>query len=222
MAGALKGRALREFSRWGSLVGGMCLVALGIDFTARAGIGTTPISSLPFTASIITGLTFGQLTIALNCFFFFMQWALLGKRFRWKINLIQFPLVFLFGIMIDACMWAVGFIPQGSWYLSVAVNMAGNVILALGVVLEVYSCTTSLPGEGIVIAMSLAFRRPFAKLKVQFDWVLVALAAALGLVFAGQIIGIREGTVLSAVTTGFLVNAWQMLPALSRLEKFNS
>lgn len=51
------------------LIFGMFLAAFGIACTTRAGLGTTPISTVPYTASAITGLSFGTCTVILNFFF---------------------------------------------------------------------------------------------------------------------------------------------------------
>ena len=55
------------------LIFGMFLAAFGIACTTTAGLGTTPISTVPYTASAITGLSFGTCTVILNFF------SLLGR-----------------------------------------------------------------------------------------------------------------------------------------------
>lgn len=48
------------------------------------GLGTTPISTVPFTVGEITGLTFGEATFAVNILFVLVQWALLRSRFHYS------------------------------------------------------------------------------------------------------------------------------------------
>ena len=70
--------------RWLLLVWGMLVATAGIVFITRAGLGTTPISTVPFTVGEITGLTFGEATFAVNILFVLVQWALLRSRFHYS------------------------------------------------------------------------------------------------------------------------------------------
>ena len=102
---------MKQFvSRWGCLFIGMSSVAFGIAMTTRAGLGTTPLSSSPYTVTFFTPLTLGAASIGLNVFFFALLWAVMGKRFQFTRNLLQVPIVLLFGFLIDFFMWA---LPQG-------------------------------------------------------------------------------------------------------------
>ena len=51
-----------------------------------------------------------------------------------------------------------------------------------------------LPGEGLVNAIATHWKLDFGKIKVIFDWSLVAIAGGLSLYYFGTIEGIREGT----------------------------
>lgn len=98
---------MKQFvSRWGCLFIGMSSVAFGIAMTTRAGLGTTPLSSSPYTVTFFTPLTLGAASIGLNVFFFALLWAVMGKRFQFTRNLLQVPIVLLFGFLIDFFMWA--------------------------------------------------------------------------------------------------------------------
>lgn len=211
----------KALSRWVTLFCGMACVASGIAMATQAGIGTTPLSSVPYSLTFVTPYSFGELTIAMNIIFFFVQWALLGSRFKLRLNLLQVPLVLVFGFFIDAAMWVLSFVAPEAYGARLVQNTAGSALLALGIVLEVASYTTSLPGDGVVIAASMAFHKPFPRVKFVYDWTLVLIAAAIGLIFLGHPEGIREGTVLSAITTGLFAKLWQKFPPLRRLRESN-
>ncbi len=212
---------VRFWQRWGILILGMMSVSSGIALTTLAHLGTTPLSSVPFTATQLTGISLGNTTILMNIFFFIAQWILFGKSFQLKKNLLQVPLVILFGLFIDLAMWAVSFFAAEQYFWKIVQNMAGNAMLALGVVLEISSCTTALPGDGVVIAAGMRFRKPMGRVKLVTDWVLVAIAAVTGLIFAHEIIGLREGTVLSALTVGLFVSLWLRVRAFGKLKSRN-
>ena len=56
-----------------------------------------------------------------------------------------------------------------------------------------------------MLALAFRTRRNFGNLKVMVDAGMVASAALLGLICLGHIVGIREGTLLSASLTGFCI-----------------
>ncbi len=79
----------------------------------------------------------------------------------------------------------------------------------------------TLPGDGFVIEASKRFGISLGRMKAIFDWSLVAIACVLGLIFLGRIEGVREGTVISALTTGIFVRLWAKCPVFPKLVKFN-
>ena len=61
-------------------------------------------------------------------------------------------------------------------------------------------------GEAIVKAMSDTLRKEFGYVKVAFDIFCVSSSVVLSLIlFEGQIVGTREGTIISACVTGLVV-----------------
>ena len=84
-------------------------------------------------------------------------------------------------------------------------SLIGNVWLAAGIFLQVRSKTLVQPGEGAVLAISVVTRKAYGSNKVFFDFYLVLSAAVLGFFVLNEIVGIREGTLISAVLVGSLV-----------------
>lgn len=83
--------------------------------------------------------------------------------------------------------------------------------MALGVAFEVRSKSIPLPGEGLVIAVSVVSRQPFYRIKIGNDVTMVILAAIAGWVFLQVIYGIREGTIISAFVVGIFVKFFSKL-----------
>ena len=81
------------------LTAGMFVMALGIADVTLAGLGTTPISTVPLVTAEILGITFGEATFVVNCFFVLGQIVLLRRGYQ-LVNLLQIPLVFAFGFFI--------------------------------------------------------------------------------------------------------------------------
>ena len=59
----------------------------------------------------------------------------------------------------------------------------------------------------------------FGKIKVIFDWSLVAIAAVISLYYFGTIEGIREGTLVSAFATGMLVKFFMNMLLKIRIKR---
>ena len=119
--------------------------------------------------------------------------------------MMQLPAVLLFGIGIDFWMWVTAPLISENYFWQLCLCVAGSAVLGLGISLEIVCNATVLPGEGMVIAIAYKTRKIFANIKVLFDISLVIVAAILALVVLGEIVGLREGTVLSALFVGQFV-----------------
>lgn len=190
--------------RWLLLVWGMLVATAGIVFITRAGLGTTPISTVPFTVGEITGLTFGEATFAVNILFVLVQWALLRSRFHHS-SFFQIPIVSVFSWFIDLHMGWTAWIGDDPYVVRFLWGLLGNLFLAFGIYWQVASKTIVQPGEGMVLAFSVVLRKSFGTVKVWNDVTLVLLAVVLGFVCLGHVAGVREGTVVSAFLVGFLI-----------------
>lgn len=183
------------------LAAGLFIMAFGVAFSIRAGLGTSPISSLPYVLSLITPFTVGTATIALHVTLILLQILLLRRRYD-PIQLMQLPVALVFGMLTDFSVWALqGLVPAsypGRWVLCIL----GILLVGVGVSFEVTAGVVTLAGEGMVLAVCKVFPIPFARAKVGFDVTLVVLASALSLMFLGYLAGVREGTLAAALCVG--------------------
>ena len=175
----------------------MFTAALGVALTTVADLGTTPISTVPYVFTVLTGYSFGTTTFFVNIFLVAGQVLLLRRRFSlW--NLLQIPTVLIFGICIDLAMAIVSPHAPAGWWTGLLMSISGNFVL----VMQIRSKTIVQPGEGFVLAAAAVTRKSFGSIKIVNDVTLSLIAAGIGLVCAGELIGVREGTVLSAVLVG--------------------
>ena len=72
--------------------------------------------------------------------------------------------------------------------------MLGNVVLGLGVALEVFAGAAALPGEGLVLAVSTVLHKPFSSVKIANDVILVLLALLLSFPAAAEIGEFKSGS----------------------------
>lgn len=192
--------------RYGLLVIGLFFAALGVAFTKRGELGVSPISSVANVLSYqFTDLTLGSWLILWNCVLILGQILFLRRNFQ-PIQFLQIPLSFLFGWFTDFGMWLVSFLPVQVYAVRLLMVLAGTVVLGFGITLSVIADQIMNSGEAFVKAISDVTHEEFGTIKVVFDisCVLVALILSL-LFFEGSIVGTREGTIIAALCTGFVV-----------------
>ena len=187
--------------RYAGLCVALFICGLGVALVTNAHLGTSPITSLPYALTFMSPLSLGTTTFLCNLLFLLLQKILLGKQFG-LIQLMQLPAVFVFGIFIDFWMLVTAPLASGGYSLQLLLCVTGSAILGLGISLEIICNATVLPGEGLVIALAYRSRRPFANIKVLFDISLVITAVLLALGVLGEVVGLREGTMLSALLVG--------------------
>lgn len=202
------------------LLAGLSVMAFGVAFSIKADLGTSPISSVPYTVSLFSPLTVGTATIVMHCVFILLQILILRKNYH-LIQLMQLPVAFLFGYLTDFGVWAVQRIGYHGYWQQWLLCLAGILLVAVGVSLEVKAGVVVLAGEGVVLAICQVLPVKFGYMKVGFDVTLVVTACVLSMVFTGQIQGVREGTVAAAVMVGLIARQIGKILSKWNLEKIN-
>lgn len=180
--------------------------ALGVALTKRGELGVSPISSVANILSFrFSDLSLGTWLIIWNCMLILGQIILLRKNFQ-IIQLLQIPLSVLFGWFTDFGMWIASFIPATAYPVRLGLVFLGIAVLGFGIALSVIANVIMNAGEAFVKAIADVTGKEFGNVKVVFDVSCVTLSLLLSLLFFDfSIVGTREGTVLSALLTGFVV-----------------
>ena len=196
-------------SKYLLFVAGLYFLSAGVVLILRSSLGTTPISSMNYVLSLNSPLTLGTWTFLINLF-------LIGGQF-WFVRdcmtrrdvieiLLQIPFSFLFGAFIDLNMALTQELRPHNYVAAIALVLAGCFVQAVGVVFEIKPRVTMMSAEGFVNYASRRYGMDFGKFKVAFDITLVTLAVILSLVMSSRIEGIREGTLIAACLTGYIVS----------------
>ena len=195
------------------------LGGLGIALVTSANIGTTPISSPNYVISLHTPLTLGAMTCIFNILLIVLQVFLVGKQYAREHALIiflQVPVTVIFSASIDLAMWSIAqVVPEDIIYIGkLGLLAAGSITLAIGVTLQVCADVAMVSGEAFVKALSMRLHKEFGLIKTCFDSSLVLIAVVLSFVWTGfsSIEGVREGTVVGALSIGPMVRF--LLPRL--------
>lgn len=196
--------------RYGLCLIGITTMALGVALTTKASLGTTPISALPYVASLGFQPSIGTFTALFNILLVVGQIVAMRSRFP-KFQYLQIPVSCMFALFID--MW-MAFLPEFAG-VSLAVKLAalaaGTIALALGVYMEVSAGVVMMAGEGAVKALSILTRKDFGVLKTCFDVTLVALGALLSFALFHELKGVGPGTIFSACLVGVCVKTFHSL-----------
>lgn len=180
--------------------------ALGVAFTKHGELGVSPISSVANVLSCkFDFLSIGVWLIIWNCILILGQILILKKKFQ-LIQLLQIPLSFLFGYFTDLGMRAVSWIPTDLYFMKISMVLVGIIILGFGISLSVIANVIMNSGEAFVKAISDTIHKQFGNVKIAFDIICVVIAVLLSLLlFNFNIVGTREGTILSALLVGVVV-----------------
>ena len=185
---------------------GVLINSFGIALITKGALGTSPISSVPYVLSLkFTTLSFGTATFIINMVFIAVQIALLKKEFK-AVQFLQIGINLLFSAFIDVSMNLLAFVQPDIFWEKMLAFLAGCVVLALGIAVEVAPDILFVPGEGIVRAIACVSGKKFGTVKVCFDVTLILIAGVLSFLFFGGLNGLGIGTLISALIVGKIVN----------------
>lgn len=183
---------------------GLIFMALGIVLIIKSGLGTSPISSVAYILNLALPLTVGEFNFIFSFLMFILQPIILRDKFEW-VQILQVPMTFIFCVFIDLFMYIFSYLAPVSYYQHLLVLFGGCLSMGIGVTCQLLGRVVMLPGEGLVNAIATHWKFNFGNTKVVFDWTLVSIAAILSWYYFSEIDGIREGTLISAFSTGILV-----------------
>ena len=198
---------------------GLLLIALGINVSKMAGLGISPVSSIPRALELVWGWSLGTMTIIVYCVLVLLQFVVLNKDFKLK-SILGVPVAIIFGWMIDF----VGIDPNAFGHLlanfprpetypvRLIYLLFSIVIIGIGVYVYLKPNLVPMPAEGLAAAISQKTGKAFGDCKTAVDVGLIAIALIIQLIFLGGIksftgdtIVVREGTVAAAVLVGQVV-----------------
>ena len=203
-------RRWKVFRRLLVYLAGLFFCAFGVGFAISSNLGLSPINSLPYVVSQITGIRMGLCLTVLLVFFMLLQIIILRREFRW-INLVQILFVNIFGPFVDMSNWILSDLQVSTYFGQLAMLGISIVLIAIGITLYIDAQVMPLPAEALVIAIAYKIDSKFHRVKIVMDSTVVATAILLSLIFLRELDGVREGTVISAVLVG------KLMPLASRV-----
>ena len=179
--------------------GGLLIMTLGVAISVKSCLGVTPISSIPYTMTVVTGMDLGIATMLFSVAVVLLQIVMLRKDYK-VINLLQIPIGVVFGLFMTACGKLMTFFPDPSdMVLKFMIMLFSTVLVALGVFLYVPTGFIPLAPEGFLVAASKLTKIKFGTVKVICDVAMVIVSLITCLHSPGSV-GI--GTVAAALLVG--------------------
>lgn len=180
-------------------------MSLGVGLSINSGLGVTPISSIPYSLTLASGVNIGITTVIFNVLLVFLQIPILKKRFNPK-RLLQLINAFMFGYFTDLSLWILSPMPDLPLDVNFTLLIVSMFLIAAGILIYMPANIAPLPGEGVVEAVSLAYDKRFSKVKVCFDTSMVVLSLIICGLFTSDILGsVNVGTVLAAIFIGIII-----------------
>lgn len=200
------------------IVGLFCL-ALGVAFSINSRLGVSPVNSLPYIISLITGKEIGLCVIAVFSLYIVIQILILRREFKW-INLTQIIFSTIFGYFVDFAKFILGDFSIPTYAGQLLMLAISILLVALGVCLYLDVKLVKMPMEGMTAAINekILKKLPFHDVKVIMDCTVVAIGMIFSLTFLSGIVGIREGTILCALLVGKIMKPMQKA-IVPRIEK---
>ncbi|MDD7739727.1 MAG: DUF6198 family protein [Lachnospiraceae bacterium] len=190
----------RNGQRFAVYFAGLVLVSMGIVLCKKCNLGISPISSIPFVLEEILPFSFGTLTMFFHLTNIALQLILVRKLWDLRI-LLQIPVAFLFGIVIDLLQKQISF--QNEFWINQWIALVLSVLFtALGMVLMIGMNLVQNPPDGLVKVISQKTKKELGQVKIVYDIISVFISIFIGLVFLGKVKGIGIATIISAVFVG--------------------
>lgn len=197
---------------------GLFFMALGVAFAVNSDLGVSPVTSLPYVVSLIADTALGTCVIAVYGVYIVLQILILRREFR-LINLTQILFSTVFGYFTDFTKWLLADFALPTYAGQLAMLAISIVAVAFGVFLYMETDLVPMPMEGLTQAIARKAGKPFHNVKIVVDCTSVVIGIVLSLVFLHGLLGIREGTVITAIVVGKVMGLFKksLQPVVQKL-----
>ncbi len=183
---------------------GMFILALGVGISVKSDLGVSPVNSIPYVLSLVTGLEQGFLTTVIFCSYILIQIVLLRKNFK-IIQLFQVACATLFGYFVTLCNKLLFFPSPETYPLKVCLALVSVILIAGGIFLYLCADLIPQPAEGLCLAIEKVFGWKYSSIKTVFDCTVVCIAVLISFFIKGEVLGVREGTLIAMLAVGKVI-----------------
>lgn len=191
---------------------GLFIAAMGVALSTKAGLGTSPVASVPYSISLLNHtLTFGWWLNIWSVLQIIVQIALLRKKCKPMEIIIQTILAFVYGYLTDFSCILIRGLQADSYAIKFGLMILSCFVLGLGIWIQFKGNVAMLPGEAMNRAISEVTGKRYENIKILFDVLYIAASAVIGLLFIGNLEGVREGSIIAALLIGNIIKIYNRL-----------
>ena len=191
---------------------GLFIASMGVALSAKAGLGTSPVASVPYSVSLVNhALTFGWWLNMWSVLQIAVQIALLRKKCKPVEIIIQTVLAFVYGYLTDFSCKLISGLQANNYIMQFALMILSCVVLGFGIWIQFKGGVAMLPGEAMNRAISEVTGKKYENIKIFFDVLYIIVAAAICFIFIGKLEGVREGSIIAAVLIGNIIKMYNKL-----------
>ncbi len=181
---------------------GLLFIAFGVSISINSELGVSPASSLPFVLTKIIDIPMSIVVPIVYGVLILLQIIILKRDYK-IVNLSQIVFSFVFGFFVDFTGMIIGDFAIPTYFGRLIMTVASVFLVAVGVSLYVSARLLPMPVEGLAAAITQKKPNiPFHKAKMYVDVTSVLVATILSLILLKGLIGVREGTFISAIFVG--------------------
>lgn len=198
--------------RYALFLVGLSIAAIGVAFSTKAGLGTSPVASVPFSVSLANSFfTFGGWLNVLSVIQILVQIIVSKGKCNYFEITVQTVLAFVYGYLTDMSVYLIRDIKVDGYTMQFLFMTLGCFILAFGIWIQFKGKVAMLPGEAMNRAISKAMKIRYENVKIFFDVLYIAVSAVICLVFLGKLKGVREGSIIAAFAVGSIIKLYNKL-----------
>lgn len=191
---------------------GLFIASMGVAFSTKAGLGTSPVASVPYSISLVSNIfSFGGWLNLLSVIQIIVQVIVMKGKCNYLEILIQTVLAFVYGYLTNLSCFIIRNLTATNYIVQLVYMLMGCFILAMGIWIQVKGNVAMLPGEAMNRAISIRTGKRYENIKILFDIIYILLSALVCLLFLGKLEGVREGSIIAAVVVGNIIKLYELI-----------
>ncbi|MCM1499835.1 MAG: DUF6198 family protein [Clostridium sp.] len=191
---------------------GLFIASLGVALSTKAGLGTSPVACIPYSVSLLSdALSFGGWLNVLSVIQIAVQILILKKNCHAAEIAIQTIVAFVYGYLTNFSCYLISSLVVDTYPEQVICMLISCFVLGFGIWLQLKGQVAMLPGEAMNRAISIATGKKYENIKIFFDVMYILVSVVIGICFLGELKGVREGSIISAILIGNIIKLYHKI-----------
>lgn len=191
---------------------GLFIASIGVAFSTKAELGTSPVSSVPYSVSLVNHLfSFGGWINVLSITQIIIQVIVLKFKCNYVEIAIQTVLAFVYGYLTNLSCYLLSGINLYSYPAKFTFMILSCIILAFGIWIQFKGNVAMLPGEAMNRAISSVTKFSYEAVKIFFDILYIIISAIICYVAFHKLLGVREGSIIAALLVGTIIKFYNII-----------